>query len=368
MAPSRRPKVSRAVIRKAVKLLEDGRTSFDLELWESFEADLARYFGVPQALLCCNGTAAAHSAFFALGLGPGDEVIAPPYTHWATVIPATLLGCNIVFADTAPDSLSLTVESVRARITPATRAVVVCHLYGNPVDVAGLRALCDEHGLSLLEDISHAPGATVHGRRVGSFGDAAFMSFQAKKVVSGGEGGALLVKEFDAYARAMEFGQPNRLFRLPPEYRAYNPVGRGYKYRLSPLLALLAYESFKGLERHNAARTAAAGVLRAALAEVPDVCFPAEAPGAQRTFLKCEFFVKRGGSAEAVARLRAAGLPADPANFPILPDLPHFRGTEAAAASVPNARRLAAQLVLVDPPETAVRRTAARYARALRTR
>lgn len=368
MATSRRPKVSRAVIRKVVRLLEAGRTSFDLELWESFEGDLARYFGVQHALLCCNGTAAAHSAFFALGLGPGDEVIAPPYTHWATVIPATLLGCKIVFADTAPDSLSLTVESVRAQITAATRAVVVCHLYGNPVDAAGLRALCDERGLSLLEDVSHAPGATVRGRRAGSFGDAAFMSFQAKKVVSGGEGGALLLKDFGAYARAMEFGQPNRLFRLPPEYRAYNPVGRGYKYRLSPVLALLAYESFKGLEKHNAARAAAAGALRAALAEVPGIRFAAEAPGAQRAFLKCEFFVTRGSGDDAVARLRAAGLPADPANFPILPDLPHFRGTEAAAASVPNARRLAAQLVLVDPPETAVRRTAARYARTLRNR
>lgn len=177
------PVITEETIAKIADLLRSGRIHRNPELTEGFESDLCRFFRVEHALLVCNGTAAAFSAYHALGLGSGDEIIAPAFTHWATVVPATLLGCRAAFADVEPDSFGLSMESTERLITPKTRAVVVSHMYGNPADVARLRALCDRHGLFLIEDLSHAPGALVNGAPVGSFGDAAFFSMQATKTV-----------------------------------------------------------------------------------------------------------------------------------------------------------------------------------------
>jgi dTDP-4-amino-4,6-dideoxygalactose transaminase len=371
---ARLPQVDRETIDKVCEYLEQGKTSFDLELFETFEADLCRYFGVPHALLTCNGTSAAFSSFFALGLEAGDEIIAPPYTHWATVIPATLLGCRVVFADLEADSLSLDVQAAKARITAATRAIVVCHLYGNPVNLGGFRELCDREGLYLVEDISHAPGATVNGEKVGSFGDIAFISFHSKKLISGGEGGALLTKHFDFYVRAVELGHPKRIFRLPPEYQTYNKVGLGYKFRLSPLLALLAYESFKRLDQRNALRREICEALRESLADIREIRTPSEIPGASRVYLNCEFLVSQGpdgwagkgpGSVtDILERLKASQVPVRPANFEFLPNLPHFRNAPAQAGSLPNARRLVKELMLLDPPAVGSAETLEGYSRA----
>jgi perosamine synthetase len=345
---TRWPLIRADTIRKITGYLESGKTSMDVELLERFEGKLCRYFGVPHALATTTGSAAALSAFFALGLGPGDEIIAPCYTHWATVVPATLLGCRVVFADLEPASLSIDVQQVAEKINARTKAVVVCHLYGNPADVETLRTLCNRHNLYLIEDISHAPGATVHGKKVGGFGDIAFMSFQSTKLISGGEGGALLTNHFDCYARAVEFGHPKRIYSLPVEWHTYVGVGLGHKFRLAAIPALLASDSFDELDESIAIRKEMFEGFRTNLSDTPGIETPTQVSSAARVYFRWDLFID-SHAASLVKALKAQQIKIDPANFQFLPDLPHFEEDVRPAEEFPQARRLLAQLILLNP-------------------
>jgi dTDP-4-amino-4,6-dideoxygalactose transaminase len=243
------------------------------------------------------------------------------------------------------------------RISRKTRAVVVCHLYGNPAEARGLRALCDRHGLALIEDLSHAPGATLDGKPVGAFGDLAFISFQGRKAISGGEGGALLCRSPNHYQRAMELGQPKRLFRLPPACRTYDRVSRGYKFRISALHAFIAYLSFQRLPRTNATRAAMCGSLRERLAKIPYVRLTQVPAGGERVYFRNELFVT-GGETErerVVKALRASALPARGPDYEYLPSLRPFRRHFRPVGCLPNAERNLAALIVL-PPFTAYRR------------
>jgi perosamine synthetase len=345
---TRWPLIRADTIWKITGYLESGKTSMDVELLERFEAQLCRYFGVAHALTTVTGSAAALSAFFALDLGPGDEIIAPCYTHWATVLPATLLGCRPVFADLEPASLSIDVQEVAKKITDRTKAVVVCHLYGNPADIEAMRALCNCHNLYLIEDISHAPGATIHGKKVGGFGDVAFMSFQGTKLISGGEGGALLTNHFDCYARAVEFGHPKRISSLPPEWQTYSGVGLGHKFRLAAIPALLASDSFDDLDESIAIRGEMFEAFRSSLSDLPGIETPTHVPSAARIYFRWDLFVDTN-AAGLVKALKARQIKITRANFKFLPDLPHFQDGVRPAEEFPHAQRLLAKLILLHP-------------------
>ncbi|MEM6560595.1 MAG: aminotransferase class I/II-fold pyridoxal phosphate-dependent enzyme, partial [Planctomycetota bacterium] len=156
------------------------------------EADYRSRFGVRHALAMCNGTTALLAAFFALDLQPGDEVIVPSATWWSSASPMLWLGAVPVFADNEPDRLGLCPADVEAKITPRTRAIVVVHLWGMPSKMTELLALAERHGLAVIEDASHAHGATWRGKPVGTLGDIGVFSLQGDKLAPAGEGGILL--------------------------------------------------------------------------------------------------------------------------------------------------------------------------------
>lgn len=135
------------------------------------EADYQHYFGMRHGLAHCNGTAALLAAFWAIGLKPGDEVIVPSATWWASVVPMMWLGVIPVFAETETRCLGLDPEDVRKKITSRTRAIVVVHLWGMPSRMAELSAIAREHGLKIIEDASHAHGARWHGKLCGTLSD-----------------------------------------------------------------------------------------------------------------------------------------------------------------------------------------------------
>ena len=284
------PRISERAINEVASMLRAGVTSYDRVRFEAFEADVARLFGVRHALCCNNGTAAAFSAFRALGIGPGDSIIAPAITHWASALPAIQCGARISFADVLPDSCHADPRSVRHLIRPDTKAVVVTHMFGEPLELDQLRALCDEHDLALVEDVSHAHGATFQGRPVGGFGDVSFCSFQAAKLVSAGEGGALLTNREDVYYRALELGHPRRIADAPPEWRALAGVGRGFKFLPATLSVAIAHDSLRNLEEQNAERTKACRQLRATLAAAPELTGLDRSP-AGRVYFRCELFL-----------------------------------------------------------------------------
>ena len=145
---------------------------------EAFEREFAAYIGVKHAIGVANGTDAITIALRALGAGPGDEVVVPSFTFYATAEAVVTAGCGPVFCDVDPSTRNVTVETVRAALTPACKAIVAVDLFGVPAPVGELR---EAFGLPVLEDAAQAAGAVLNGRRAGALGDAATFSFYPSK-------------------------------------------------------------------------------------------------------------------------------------------------------------------------------------------
>ena len=143
----------------------------------AFEEEFASYLGVKHCVGVANGTDALAIALRALGVGPGDEVVMPSLTFYATAEAAADVGATPVFCDVDPDTACVTAETVRAALTPRTKAIVPVHLYGNVAPIPELREL----GLPVLEDAAQAAGATLDGAKAGSLADAATFSFFPSK-------------------------------------------------------------------------------------------------------------------------------------------------------------------------------------------
>ncbi|MEC3978155.1 DegT/DnrJ/EryC1/StrS family aminotransferase [Amycolatopsis sp. H20-H5] len=246
------------------------------------ENALQEYFGVRHAVLTSSGTAALHSTYAACGIGPGDEVIVPAYTFLATVTPLLHLGAVPVLADCdATGNLSL--SDVAARITPDTVAIMVTHLWGIPADLAALRQLADARGLLLLEDGSHAHGAAVAGRKVGSVGDLAAFSMNGPKPLSAGEGGFVLTNDDEAYYRLLLHGHYNKRCRseIPGEHplHRYAVTGMGLKFRIHPLAAAIALDQLERLDSYLIGRVNMADYLCFELGQLPGITVPELALG-----------------------------------------------------------------------------------------
>lgn len=245
---------------------------------DQLEREFADYIGVRHALAHNNGTSALHACAFALGLGPGDEVIVPSATYWATVMPMLTTGAIPVFADVDPVFLNLDPNDVEGKITPRTKAVVVCHQGGMPCDMDAFTELARRRGIALVEDASHAHGATYRGRKIGSFGDVAAFSMQASKLMPSGEGGIFVSDSKEFMDRATLLGHYERVGELEdPEQSRFKSTGLGYKYRISPLHAALGRVSLSKLDQRNSARNGGIEYLYEQLAEIPGVT-PAPVP------------------------------------------------------------------------------------------
>lgn len=168
---------------------------------ENFEAELAEFLGVSHALAVSSGTGGLLVALSALGVGPGQEVIVPAYM-WVSVASAVVrLGAIPVVAD-IDDTFCLDPKSVEAHISSRTSGIIVVHMSGAPADMNALRVLADKRGLFLLEDCAQCAGGSVHGQKVGTWGDIATFSFQMNKNMTAGEGGAVVTNNRRLYDRA----------------------------------------------------------------------------------------------------------------------------------------------------------------------
>lgn len=171
---------------------------------ERLEAALAEWFDVPRAICVSNGTVALELAFRACGIGPGDEVLVPAITFVSSAAAVATVGAVPVAVDVRADTLNVDIDALGESLSPRTRALVVVHLAGQPADLARARAFCDLHDLLLIEDSAQAASAEWDGERVGSVGDLTTLSFQAGKLLSGGEGGAVLIRAPRELAASIE--------------------------------------------------------------------------------------------------------------------------------------------------------------------
>jgi 8-amino-3,8-dideoxy-alpha-D-manno-octulosonate transaminase len=199
---------------------------------EQFEKEFAAHLGVPYAVAVSSGTGALHTALSALGVGPGQEIIVPAYMWVAVVAAVVNLGAVPVLAD-IDDTFGINPEDLQRRITPRTRGIIAVHMSGAAINIAPIAEISRERGLFLLEDCAQANGASVAGRKVGTFGDMAVFSFQMNKNMTAGEGGGVVTRDLRLYRRAVaahDLGyardEQGRLIMDDPDLSLW---GRGYR-------------------------------------------------------------------------------------------------------------------------------------------
>ena len=214
-------------IEAAVKVLQSGKVNYWTgEEGRQFEQEFAAFVGCRHAVALANGTVALEAALRAVGVGPGDEVVTTSRTFIASASCAVAVGARPVVADVDRDSQNITAETVRAVLTPRTKAIVAVHLAGWPCEMEELLDLAEQHGLKVIEDCAQAHGAMYKGRMVGSIGHAAAFSFcQDKIMTTGGEGGMLTTNSDDVWRQVWAYKDHGKSFDAvygkehPPGFR-----------------------------------------------------------------------------------------------------------------------------------------------------
>ncbi|MCA9428755.1 MAG: DegT/DnrJ/EryC1/StrS family aminotransferase, partial [Candidatus Omnitrophica bacterium] len=232
-----------------------------------FEEIFAKYVGVPYCHSCTNGTQAILIALQALGIKPGDEVITTPYTFIGTISPIMALHAIPRFVDISEADYLIDLDKVEQPINENTKAIIVVHLAGCPVDMERVLEIAAKHNLSVIEDCAQAHGAEWKDKRVGSWGDLGTFSFQTSKNMSAGEGGAVTAK--DETLSLKVFGAKN-CGRVPGGLW-YMHESFGTNLRLSAWQAALLTTQIDTIDEHNQRRDRNARLLGELLLEIEGV-------------------------------------------------------------------------------------------------
>ena len=220
-----------------------------------FEKKFAAWNGTKYAVSCLNGTTALNTAFYAIGIGPGDEVICPSITMWASCMGVVNLGGTVVFCDVREKDLTVDPASFEAHITPRTKAIVVVHYMGSPCDMDPIMAIAKKHGLKVIEDVSHAQGGLYKGRKLGSIGDIGAMSLMSGKSFAIGEAGMMVMNDPVYYEKSIRWGMYGRMNGLTPAAifdRTFDVPFGGIKNRLNQCTAAVGLEQLKKYDAERA--------------------------------------------------------------------------------------------------------------------
>ncbi len=230
---------------------------------QAFEQESAAYLGVKHAVGCASGTDALHLALRAEGIAAGDEVITSAFTFIATAEAIKYVGATPVFVDIDPRTFNITPETIEAAITDKTKAIMPVHLFGQPVDMVAIKALCDQYDLKLIEDCAQSFGARIDGQQTGSIGDAAgFSFFPSKNLGAFGDGG-LVVTQSDDTADKLKM-----LRNHGSKVRYYHDV-IGYNSRLDDMQAVVLRAKLKRIDQYNQARRRAAHYYSELMTDLP---------------------------------------------------------------------------------------------------
>lgn len=243
---------------------------------EKFEEMLARYVGTKYALVFNSGTSALHAVLLACGIGPGDEVIVPSFTFIATANAPLFVGAKPIFADVEEKTFGLDPEDVNSKITKKTRAIMPIHYGGAPCLITELKTIAERYNLLLIEDAAESLGATVNGKKVGSFGNAAILSFCSNKVITTGEGGAVVTDSVDTYEKLKLIRSHGRAetanYFASVDYMDY--VTLGYNFRMSDITAALGISQLEKIDRVIELRRRNAKMLSGKLTRIAEIEVP----------------------------------------------------------------------------------------------
>ena len=292
-----------------------------------FERRFARLTGTKHAIFMNSGTATLHSALFAVGVVPGDEVVLPSYTYHATASAVLCCGATPVFCDIDPATLTADHADIRSRITKRTKAIVPVHVWGNPAAIDEIVEIGREHGLAVVEDCSHAHGATYGEKPVGAWGDVGCFSLQGSKPVSAGEGGIAVCDDPDLFDRMIALGQPVRALKgLKNNDFSIGAMNLGPKYRPHLFAVQLASSSLKRLDQLNRLRARNWQIICDVLGDAQGIRAPGKLPKAKRGgFFEFKVVLAEGIDTETFLQAaRAEGVPVRLDRYGFLHDSPFF--------------------------------------------
>jgi perosamine synthetase len=245
------------------EVLRSGRLSLG-PAGPRFEDLVAKAAGARYAAAVSSGTAGLHLCMHLAGVGPGDEVITSPYSFVASANCAIYVGATPVFADIDPQTFNLDPAAVEAAVTPRTKAIVAVDIFGYPCELDPLKAVCERHGLALIEDACEALGARYKGRLLGADGHPAVFAFYPNKQITTGEGGAVTTASAEQHELLLSLRNQGRL-----ETSSWLQHGRlGYNYRLDDISAALGIGQLEKLDRILAGRREVAARYDRLLADV----------------------------------------------------------------------------------------------------
>ncbi|MBM2826411.1 MAG: DegT/DnrJ/EryC1/StrS aminotransferase [Dehalococcoidia bacterium] len=247
-----------------------------------FEEAFAEQVGARYAVALSSGTAGLHAAVYALGVGPGDEVITTPYTFAASANCVLFQGGTAVFADVDEDTFNISPRAIEERITSRTKAIIPVHFAGHPCDMDEIVAIARRHGLTIIEDACHALGAEYKGVSIGGIGDMSVFSLHPVKHITAGEGGVVTTNNPHLAERLRSFRNHSMSTDARERMEAgawyYEVTDLGYNYRLTDLQCALALSQLKKLEHFVELRNDIAAQYTQALSLLPEVIPPGVRP------------------------------------------------------------------------------------------
>ncbi len=303
--------------REELANLEEALEQNTLFYWKGnmtkrFCARFAELYGVPHCVATSSGTASIHVALGALGIGPGDEVITSPITDMGSLIGILYQNAIPVFADLDPHSYNMTAETVAAKITPRTKAVVVVHLAGNAAEIDRIVEVAHARGIYVIEDCAQTYCCKYKGRYVGTFGDIGCFSLNDFKHISAGDGGMVIMNDPELYYKALMFADKN-FNRLGKEIVKNVPT-LAPNYRMNELTAAVGLAQLEKVEDICARRHAYGERLNAALQDIPGILPHKILPDCESSYWFYMFRIdeKELGAdrAEFVRALKAEGITA----------------------------------------------------------
>lgn len=297
-----------------------------------FEEAFAARVAAKHAVSFSSGTAALHGAAYAAGLKPGEEAITSPMTFAATANCVLYQGAKPVFADVCPDTLNLDPEQAAAKITTHTRALLPVDYAGHPADLQPLRDLAERHGLTVIEDASHALGATYRDRAVGSIADMTIFSFHPVKHIAAGEGGMVSTHRADLAETLRRFrnhgiSSDARQRQTSGQWH-YEMVLPGYNYRLTDMACALGLSQLRKLEANLKRRREIAARYTQAFSRVPGVIPPAVRDDVEPAWhlypIRLDLAQLSAGRAEVFRALRGENIGVNVHYIPV-PQHPFYR-------------------------------------------
>ena len=246
---------------------------------EKFEKAFSGYLGGGDATAVSSGTAALHLALACLGIGEGDEVILPSLTFIATANAVLYVGAKPIFADIGgEEDLNIASEEIEKKITEKTKAIMVMHYGGYPCEMKAILGIAKRHGLYVIEDAAHAPGAEYQGKKCGLVGDIGCFSFFSNKNLVTGEGGMVVTRDRARAEKVRRLRSHGMEALSWDKYRgrlsSYDIQGLGYNYRTTEIQSALGLVQLKKLDRNNRNRKRLVEIYREGLQEVNEVSIP----------------------------------------------------------------------------------------------